>query len=86
MEIGQKVIIKPYHEIYAMKSKQSVISGFYANNLFFLETMKIYCGNIVTLKFRDLRDKVWRVGENPRYWHEEWLEPLEFLLDDDFET
>ena len=84
MEIGQKVIIKPYEQIYTMKSKQ-LIFGFTANNLFFLETMKIYCGNIVTLIVTNFRLGVWRVEENRCYWHEEWLKPLEFLLDDDFE-
>ena len=87
MKPGDKVKIKTYEEIKLRSgSSEGWYNSFYADELLFETSMKIYCGDDVTIFSKKVKSygTIFRVEENLWWWHEKWLIE-DFLSDKDFE-
>ena len=82
MKIGQRVKIKSYHDIIkgVFKSRHK--------NLLFDPDMRNCCGQPGILKqYRNKYNNgiIWLLETNGWWWHEDWLELIDFFNDKDFE-
>ena len=77
---GDIVIIRHFHEIYAMLTESDDY-----DNLYFNPEMKVYCGHRIVLDSKK-RNRVWS-ADNEWFWHEHWFtySPKEFFTSIDFE-
>ena len=82
---GDKIRIKPYLACFENRT-----------GLFFLPSMKPFCGMTGTLKKIIIKPKVWKIEDIDFLWHENWFEvpghfsfeilhTVPFFSDEDFE-